>query len=252
VKLSVGREDDFAVVRVGDDGVGIAPDMLENVFELFVQSRRTLDRSEGGIGVGLTLVRSLVTMHGGEVTAKSDGAGKGTELTVRLPLARAEQPERTGRPRHRNESLPSGAKIVIVDDSVDSCAMLCELLSLSNFACEAAYDGTSALDLITRSRPQAAIVDVGLPGMDGFEVARRVRAEPHGKDILLIALTGYGQPSDRARALESGFDEHIVKPVQPDQLLRLLGRGEKHTNGASADGAEVTPSNASLPRSRLS
>jgi len=226
VKLVVGRDGDWVVLRVIDDGVGIAKEMLENVFDLFVQSRRTLDRSEGGIGVGLTLVRSLVSMHGGQVTAQSDGVGKGTTMTVRLPLAKGEMPEDSARTRARAKALPPKARIVVVEDNVDSCTMLCELLSLADFECESAHDGMAGLERIASTRPHAAIIDVGLPELDGFEVAKRLRADPATREMFLIALTGYGQPADRARALDSGFDEHIVKPVHPDHLLELLGRND--------------------------
>ncbi|MBX3197828.1 MAG: PAS domain-containing protein [Labilithrix sp.] len=224
VRLSVHADGDWVVVGVTDNGVGIAEDMIEHVFELFVQSKRTLDRSEGGIGVGLTLVRSLVALHGGEVKAESGGIGKGTSFTVRIPLVTGETPEDDARTRERARAIPTPASVVVVEDNIDSCAMLCELLSLASFDCESAANGTTGLELITAKRPHVAIVDVGLPEMDGFEVARRLRADPATRDMFLVALTGYGQPADRARALESGFDEHVVKPVQPDQLLRLLGR----------------------------
>lgn len=235
VKLTVARDGDWVVLRVVDDGVGIAKDMLDNVFDLFVQSKRTLDRSEGGIGVGLTLVRSLVSMHGGEVTAQSDGAGSGTTMTVRLPLAKGEAPEDHARTRERAMALPAHARIVVVEDNVDSCTMLCELLSLASFDCESANDGKAGLELIMSTRPHAAVIDVGLPELDGFEVAERLRADPATRDMFLIALTGYGQPADRARALESGFDEHIVKPVHPDHLLRILGRATMRPAPAHTD-----------------
>jgi len=236
VKLIVRPDGDSALVRVVDDGAGIAKDMLENVFDLFVQSKRTLDRSEGGIGVGLTLVRSLVTMHDGEVVAESDGVGKGSTMTVRLPLAKGDTPEDHERTRERAKALPTRARVVVVEDNVDSCTMLCELLSLADFQCESANDGQAGLELITSTRPHAAIVDVGLPELDGFEVAKHLRDNPATRDMFLIALTGYGQPADRTRALESGFDEHIVKPVRPDHLLRILGRATTRIGQARRDG----------------
>jgi two-component system CheB/CheR fusion protein len=226
VKLSATREDDNAVIRVADDGVGIPKELLENIFELFVQSKRTLDRSEGGIGVGLTLVRSLVSLHGGDVVAESDGIGKGAVLTVRLPLTKAEDMDDPVQSRERAKAIPKDARIVVVEDNIDSCAMLCEVLSMSGFDCVSSHDGRTGLDLITTTKPHAAIVDVGLPGLDGFEVARRLRQEAATRDMFLVALTGYGQAADRSRALESGFDEHIVKPVHPTKLLRILGREE--------------------------
>ncbi|MBX3225857.1 MAG: PAS domain-containing protein [Labilithrix sp.] len=224
VRLSLGVEERRAIVRVVDDGAGISADMLPNVFDLFVQSKRTLDRSEGGLGLGLTLVRALVTMHGGDVTAASEGEGKGTTMTVRLPLASAPAHSESQGARERGRRLEDGALVIVVEDSPDACEMMCELLAQAGLDCRSANDGPSGLDLIVASRPAAAIVDVGLPGMDGFEIARRVRARPELTGIFLVALTGYGRAVDRERALESGFDEHIVKPVDPEKLVRLLGR----------------------------
>ena len=241
VWLRVTREEDQAVVRLKDDGVGIRPDMLESVFDLFVQSRRTLDRAAGGLGVGLTLVRSLTAMHGGTVTAHSDGEGKGSEFVVRLPLAEI---QRDGEPVFASPLLgdgtsppkdgvgkgggacavPPGATIVVVEDNADSREMLCELLQLSGYDCHAAGSGTTALKLIEEVHPDIAIMDVGLPEMDGYELARRVRQFRKKGDLCLIALTGYGQPSDRALSAEAGFDAHLVKPIQVEHLLSLLER----------------------------
>jgi two-component system CheB/CheR fusion protein len=220
VWFRIRREDDDAVISVRDDGVGIPKDMTEAIFDLFVQSRRTLDRAEGGLGVGLTLVRSLVSMHGGNVVCHSDGRGQGSEFVIRLPLGSGaiEEPRRSPRRMH----LPRGARIVIIEDNRDSRDLLCQLLSLAGFECHAADNGASGLALIDDVRPDVAIVDVGLPEVDGFAVARRIRAEPGHDRVSLIALTGYGQSSDRAQALEAGFDEHLVKPINAESLLQLL------------------------------
>ncbi|HMI87031.1 MAG TPA: chemotaxis protein CheB [Polyangiaceae bacterium] len=221
VQLAVRREGDHAVIRVRDDGMGIAPDILDSVFELFVQSARTIDRAAGGLGVGLTLVRALVKMHGGTVTAHSDGEGKGSEFVVRLPITapRAVEDSASERPRPH---LAEGARIVVVEDNRDSREMLCELMEQAGFHCRTAENGREALDLIEEVRPQIAILDLGLPEIDGFEVARRIRANPKLVGMWLIALTGYGQASDRLTGQEVGFDEHLVKPVDTDELLRLL------------------------------
>ncbi len=242
VKLIVTREKDQAVIKVIDNGAGIARDMLDTVFDLFVQSKSTLDRSEGGIGVGLTLVRSLVSMHGGDVVAKSDGEGKGSEFIVRLPLVQGDTPEHGARTRERARSLPKDARIVVIEDNVDSCAMLCELLSLSSFECVSAHDGKAGLELIAKLKPHAAIIDVGLPEMNGFEVAEHIRESADTRNMFLVALTGYGQPADRARALQAGFDEHVVKPVHPNHLLHLLGRDGALKTGSSGSsgGAKIT------------
>jgi two-component system, chemotaxis family, CheB/CheR fusion protein len=221
ITIEANRIDGHAHVRVRDDGVGIPKDMLESVFDLFVQSNRTLERAAGGLGVGLTLVKSLVGMHGGEVTAESEGDGKGSALTVRFPLATEAPPMEVpvSRPRTR---VPAGAKVVIVEDNVDSREMLCEALEHAGFHCHTAGNGIDAIALIDKVKPDIAILDVGLPGIDGFEIARRVRANEAHANICLIALTGYGQASDRITAREAGFDEHLVKPARPETLLALI------------------------------
>jgi two-component system, chemotaxis family, CheB/CheR fusion protein len=228
VVVRTQRDDDSVSISVKDDGAGIAPEMLESVFELFVQSSRTLDRSAGGLGVGLSLVRSLLDMHGGTVTAYSQGEGTGSEFVVRLPLASASEALADGaiervpsRPYGRCD-VPVGASVLVVEDNADSREMLREVLERSGFKCVAAENGTVALGLLEEIHPDAAILDVGLPELDGFELARRIRAHPRHCDICLIALTGYGQPSDRAIGREAGFDAHLVKPVRVEQLLALL------------------------------
>ena len=221
VRLSVEREDEHAVVRIRDSGAGIASDMLESVFELFVQSNRTLDRSAGGLGVGLTLARSLVQLHDGSLCACSDGEGKGSEFVVRLPLVAAapvaEESKAPADPRRAR-----GKKIVVVEDSEDSRELLCEFLKRAGYECHAAESGPAALELIERERPGVAVMDVGLPDMDGFEVARRVRQQPSIANTVLIALTGYGRASDLETSRKAGFDLHLVKPVRLEQLLSAL------------------------------
>jgi two-component system, chemotaxis family, CheB/CheR fusion protein len=239
VLLQVRHEDDAAVIRVRDDGVGIPPPMLESIFDLFVQSSRTLDRAGGGLGLGLTLVRSLVAMHGGTVTAHSDGEGTGSEFVVRLPLApgpRGEEPP--AGPADERGLLPAGAaKVVIVEDNADSREMLAELLRNAGFECWAAETGAAGLALMDEIRPEVVILDVGLPGMDGFEIARRIRANPHHAGACLVALTGYGQAADRAASRAAGFDVHLVKPVHAEQLLRLLAPDRRGPGEASASAA---------------
>jgi len=221
VWLQATAEGDHAVVRIRDDGVGIAPDMVEAIFDLFVQPNRTLDRSQGGLGVGLTLARSLVEMHGGTLAVRSEGEGKGSTFEVRLPLSttRAETvPTRTP------SAIRKGSRIVVVEDNIDAREMLCHLLTRAGFECEAVGDGLTAISTIATFKPQAAIIDVGLPGIDGFEVARRIRSDPRFEKVTLVAVTGYGQHNDRALAREAGFDVHMVKPVKFDELLKLLAR----------------------------
>jgi CheY-like chemotaxis protein len=171
--------------------------------------------------VGLTLVRSLVSMHGGTVSAHSDGEGRGAEFVVRLPLAitPALQDEETP---SRRRPLPQSARVVVVEDNADSRDLLCEVLIHAGFECRTAETGLTGLQLIEEYEPDIAILDVGLPEIDGFEVARRIRHQERHAQMCLIALTGYGQPQDRAAAREAGFDAHVVKPVDPDVLVRLL------------------------------
>lgn len=225
VKLAMAIEEGSAIIRVIDDGVGMPKELLKDAFELFVQSKRTLDRADGGLGVGLTLVRSLVTMHGGTVEAASEGAGKGTEVVVRLPLAP---------PPHLDESRPAAlrkhpgrkTRIVVIEDNHDSREMMCELLTMHGFDCKSSERGDSGLTLIRETQPDVALIDIGLPGIDGFEVARSVRRDPTLSRVYLVALTGYGQEADRKSAIGAGFDAHMVKPVSADALVRLLGHAD--------------------------
>jgi two-component system CheB/CheR fusion protein len=267
VRVNMHRQDGVAIVRVADDGAGIPVDMLESVFDLFVQSRRTLDRAAGGLGVGLTLARALTRLHGGTVTAHSDGEGKGSEFVLRLPVLdgpraaavpdAATGPSREGRGgaelldgAGRSEAatgaatggagcvLPEGGTVVVVEDNADSREMLCVLLEMSGFTCRSAENGSAALRLIDEVRPDVAILDVGLPEMDGFELAQRIRRVYPPGQMCLIALTGYGQPADRAQAREAGFDAHLVKPVQPEPLLALVN-SFRRPRPAVADGSPV-------------
>jgi signal transduction histidine kinase/ActR/RegA family two-component response regulator len=245
IVLSITRESDEgespkAVVRVRDNGVGIEPDMLVRVFDMFTQADRPLDRTQGGVGLGLTLVRRLVEMHGGTVRASSAGIGKGSEFEVRLPLAAtpAKHPS-PGVPTEPATTTPRAAPpagaaraakpqaavvprhVLIVEDGPDARNALGRLLELWGHHVELAEDGTRGVERAIASHPEVALIDIGLPGLNGYEVARRVR-QVLGDKIRLIALTGYGQPDDHARTREAGFDQHLVKPVNPKLLSRLL------------------------------
>ncbi|HET9934259.1 MAG TPA: chemotaxis protein CheB [Polyangiaceae bacterium] len=226
VLFQVAREGDAALVRVRDNGMGIPKEMLDSVFELFVQSSRTLDRAEGGLGVGLTLVRGLVAKHGGTVVARSDGPGKGSEFLVRLPLTSAagvaEPAPSSGGPK-----LARGSRVVVIEDNPDSREMLCSLLTHAGFDCKSSDNGATGVALIDEFKPVVAIIDIGLPGLDGLEVARRVRQNSAHEGIYLVALTGYGQRADREMALKAGFDEHLVKPVDFATIERVLGTSKE-------------------------
>jgi two-component system, chemotaxis family, CheB/CheR fusion protein len=220
VVLHVRREASGALIRVRDNGAGIAPHMLDSVFDLFVQGPHTLDHANGGLGVGLTLVRALVSMHGGAVSAHSDGDGAGSEFSVRLPLT---TPAGATPDEEASVAAPiPGTTVVVVEDNGDSREMLCTMLVQAGLVCHDAPDGLAGLRLIDEVSPHVVILDVGLPEIDGLEVARRIRANPRHVGMRLIALTGYGQAGDRVATTQAGFDHHMVKPVQPAELLALL------------------------------
>jgi two-component system CheB/CheR fusion protein len=224
VWYALRREGDEAVVRVRDTGVGLAPDMLDKVFDLFVQADDTLDRQGGGIGVGLTLVRSIVELHGGRVRAFSDGPGKGSEFVVWLPLASRETPiplPEESSPGTGAGTGRSGQQVLLVEDDEDIRNSLQWILAQDGFRVQAVGDGPAALAALEQGCPDVALVDIGIPGMSGYELARRIR-QREGSRPYLIALTGYGRPSDRQAALEAGFDNHLTKPFDPRELARLL------------------------------
>jgi signal transduction histidine kinase/CheY-like chemotaxis protein len=218
IGVSVRTEAGDAVLQITDTGAGIAPDMLPRIFNLFVQGERTLERSQGGLGIGLTLARRLVELHGGTIEATSEGAGHGSTFTVRLP--RIEKPtEET----HRATLVRDASRrhILVADDNDDLRAMLRDALVAAGHQVTVASDGAMAVNESLRARPDVAIIDIGLPNLNGYEVAQRIRAAD-GVPPLLIALTGYGRPEDRARALAAGFIRHVTKPIDPQQLLDVI------------------------------
>jgi CheY-like chemotaxis protein len=217
--------------------MGITPELLPRVFELFTQAERALDRSQGGLGIGLTLVRALVEMHDGHVTVKSDGPGCGSEFVISLPRI---APPRVAAPQRKPvETIThgKGRRILVIEDQADARRALQRLLQIWGHTVDVAEDGVRGVDAATTNPPEIALVDVGLPGLDGYEVARRLRAAM-GKSIRLVALTGYGQPEDRERAFDAGFDMHLVKPVDRDHLAGALN-GVNPAAAASIDPAVV-------------
>ncbi|HSK78902.1 MAG TPA: MEDS domain-containing protein [Thermoanaerobaculia bacterium] len=221
--LTVERHDSEVRIRIKDEGVGIPPEMLSRVFDLFTQASPSLDRSEGGLGIGLALVRSLVELHGGSVEAWSDGPERGSEFVVRLPLLGTERVAATG---PREAAVPArraaGRKVLVVDDNQDAAETLGKILEIAGHEVLVAHDGEEALAKAGRHRQEVVLLDIGLPKMDGYEVARRLRLDPGSEGLLLIAVTGYGNREDRERGKLSGFDYHLVKPIDLQQLERLL------------------------------
>ena len=220
IDLVVEQQDQEAVITVRDPGIGIPPHMLTEVFELFSQGERTLDRAQGGLGIGLSLVKTVVEMHGGRVSAHSEGVDRGSEFVIRLPclLEPAGGRPAAGPPVRR--AIPP-RRILIVDDSRDAAESLAMLLSLSGHQVLVSHHGEDALKLAASEKPEVVLLDIGLPGIDGYEVCRRLRQT--GLDrALIIAMTGYGQERDRQRSKDAGFDTHTVKPVELDHLMELL------------------------------
>jgi signal transduction histidine kinase/ActR/RegA family two-component response regulator len=224
VRVDMGEEGEEAWIRVVDDGVGIAPDGIGSIFELFAQAENAIGRAQGGMGIGLALVRNLAELHDGTVTAKSDGVGKGSEFVVRLPLAAAEQrAAAAAAPSTRPAAPAAPRRIAIVEDNKDvRDLLLLKLRRLGHTVVDAA-DGVEGLRVVLDAKPDLALVDLGLPGIDGFELAREVRARLGG-DVVLVAVSGFGQPEDKRRALEAGFDEHLTKPADVRDIENLLTR----------------------------
>jgi signal transduction histidine kinase len=219
IGVHLSQEDDWAVVRVTDEGEGLAPGLAERMFELFVQGERGLDRAAGGLGVGLALVKRLTEMHGGTVSATSGGAGQGATFTIRLPAVLA--PAARSAPGASAPRLEP-RRVLIVEDNDDTRQMLHEALAYSGHDVREARDGTSGIALAAEQAPDVALIDIGLPDVDGYEVARRLRAAPGGRRMGLIAITGYGQAEDQRRAYEAGFDAHLTKPVAPERLKQVM------------------------------
>lgn len=220
IKLSVRVKSGYAFIRVRDSGIGIAPDDLENIFEMFVQLDASKSQAATGLGLGLALARSLIVMHGGEITAHSAGLGKGSEFRIRLPLTAAPLRRPAAVTPIRPE--PASRRILIVDDNVDAATSLGTLLEVRGHRVRVCFDGVNALAVAVASPPEVAFIDLNMPHPDGVELGRMIRNQPWGNSVKLVALTGMGQPADLARTREAGFDEHLTKPVNPDDLLTTI------------------------------
>jgi two-component system CheB/CheR fusion protein len=224
--LAAGAREDHAFVVVRDTGIGIAPEMLPRVFDLFVQGDRSLERSQGGLGIGLTLVERLVELHDGRVAAYSAGLGEGSEFTIRLPLAPEPGRHEAARRVEQARCAADGTRrrVLVVDDNVDACESIVLILQMAGFDAKCVNDGPSVLPTALDYRPDAVVLDIGLPGMSGYEVARQLRERKEFEHTTLVAMTGYGQQADRDRARDAGFDRHLTKPVDPQTLQDVLSQ----------------------------
>ena len=221
VSLELVLRGGMADVSVEDNGRGIGPELLPRVFDLFVQGQQAIDRRSGGLGLGLAIVKSLAEMHGGDVSAASEGLGHGSRFTVRLPVVER-APVQTSRPAPL-EATAVGSRILLVDDNADAADSLAELLRMVGYEVRTAGHAEAALALLDDFSPELGLLDIGLPDIDGYELAARLRADPRCQGMRLVALTGYGRDNDRAKALAASFDEHLVKPVAIERLLQVVG-----------------------------
>lgn len=226
IEVATFRDGEYAVARVRDNGIGMAPEMLPRVFDLFAQAPVSLDRSQGGLGIGLTLVRALIELHGGEVVADSEGLGRGSVFTVRLPIMKSAAPRADPAPAQPPvQESERSLRVLVVDDNEDAANTLADVLRLTGHHAEVALSAAKALQAATDLDVDLVLLDIGLPDMDGFEVARRLRRILR-RSSRLVAVTGYGTAEDRRRALEAGFDEHVVKPVMSETLAAVIHRAQ--------------------------
>ncbi|NRF68206.1 PAS domain S-box protein [Aquincola sp. S2] len=223
IRLAVAREGDEVAIRVKDNGIGIDPSQLPQVFDMFAQLEPSLERSHGGLGIGLSLARGLVELHGGRIEARSEGRGRGSEFIVWLPIVHhaADRPAET-MPGGLPAAAAHGLRILVIDDNADAARTLAMVLALNGHEVRSAFDGSSGLEAAEAWRPDVAVIDIGMPDLNGYEVCRRLRAQPWGERVLLIACTGWGQDEDRQRARAAGFDAHLVKPIEAEAVLKLL------------------------------
>jgi CheY-like chemotaxis protein len=220
IDLACSREENEAIITVRDTGIGIAAEHMPHIFEMFMQADTSLERSVSGLGIGLMLVKDLVEQHGGSVQARSAGVGQGAEFEVRLPIVSEPLPI-TGSTAGEPLGI-GGCRILVVDDNLDSASSLATLMELSGNTTQTAHAGLEAVKAAAEFRPHLVLLDLGLPKLNGYEVARRIREQPWGKEMLIVALTGWGQKEDRERSAEAGFDVHLVKPVDYAALTGLL------------------------------
>ena len=222
IHLSVEASEDWITVRVRDNGVGIPANLLPRVFDLFTQADQSLGRTQGGLGIGLTLTKRLIEMHGGRVEARSEGLGCGSEFTAQLPRHLAAAEPEMHVPPSAMAQWETPLRVLVVDDNEDAADTLACLMRLEGHTAEVAFDGATALSMAAQFQPQVVLLDIGMPGIDGYQVVRELRAREATKSAIIVALTGYGQPSDRQRAKAAGFDDHLTKPIDSSVLMALL------------------------------
>jgi CheY-like chemotaxis protein len=226
IELVAVARADRVEVTVRDSGIGIAPERLDSIFEMFSQVESALSRSRGGLGVGLSLARRLIEMHGGSIQAQSEGLGHGSRFVVELPLAvQHEMTEDATVPQQQFVDVPAGSerRVLVADDNVDAAATLAMLLQTLGYAVREVHDGEAAVAAAAEFKPQLAFLDIGMPGLNGYQACKQIRALPGGAAMRLVAVTGWGQQDDRNAAREAGFDTHLVKPVEPGELAAVLG-----------------------------
>jgi CheY-like chemotaxis protein len=224
VRLAVRREGEQAVLVVEDSGIGIPPEMLPRVFEMFTQVDRSLERTQSGLGIGLNISKRLVELHGGTISAHSEGIGRGSSFVVRLPLARAHAGTVLPFPAGGETGRPGGLRILIADDNVDAATSVATLRELMGHRTWTAHDGATAVEIAGQHRPDVILMDIGMPRLNGYDACRAIRACDWGAHVRLIAVTGWGQERDRERSAAAGFDGHLTKPVSPEALEDVLAR----------------------------
>jgi CheY-like chemotaxis protein/two-component sensor histidine kinase len=227
INVRLECSDNQAVVAVRDNGVGIAPEVLPQIFDMFVQGDKPPGDTQSGLGLGLTLARDIVNAHGGKIEATSQGRGQGSKFIVRLPLSDNQVATVQTALRLRSESQLPRQRVLIVDDNRNQARTLARLLEALGHKAAVAYDGSTALELAAEFAPDVALIDIGLPGMNGYDVARSLRAQPQFRDVLLVAQTGWGREEDRRRAVEAGFHYHLVKPIDREVFREILARPKK-------------------------
>lgn len=246
ITLSARRRDDLFEVSVRDTGIGIPSDMLARVFDMFTQVPHAIERSQGGLGIGLTLVKRLVELHGGQVEAKSVGPGLGSEFIVRLPERMTDRAAPVVVAALADKVSSPKQRILVADDNRDAADSLAVMLRIAGHDVRTAYDGQQALDVAETFKPSLALLDLGMPRVNGHDTARRLRETEHGRNIVIIALTGWGQPEDRNRSLAAGFDHHLVKPVDPSMLERLLAAPAREKKRGPPVGGRTDPGEESI------